>query len=160
MIAASTLNLRRLLHFSHARLLAPIMSQHIKLWPPKVLPSTGVTSTSFQVFVNKVTSYIPQDEMNCYFVSIPGKDPGLYSTWSSFQSGKRIKARNISCGFNRGRGWNNRRGSRGNFPRGRDFSGIPRINDRDPYQICDYCFYLCQVFLEHGFQIVGTIPCH
>ena len=21
-------------------------------------------------------------------------------------------------------------------------------------------FYLCQVFLEHGFQIVGTIPCH
>ena len=21
-------------------------------------------------------------------------------------------------------------------------------------------FYLCQVFLEHGFLIVGTIPCH
>ena len=124
------------------------MSQHIKLRPPKVLPLTVVTSTSFQ------------GETNYYFVSIPGEDPGLYSTWSSFQSGKRIKARNISCGFNRGRGWNNRRGSRGNFPRGRDFSGIPRINDRDPYQICDYCFYLCQVFLEHGFQIVGTIPCH
>ena len=140
--------------------------------PPTFLPRTYKASASrsspfdrgyfhfLKVFMNKLTSYILQDETNYYVVSIPGKDPGLYSTWSSFQSGKRIKARNISCGFNQGRGWNNRRGSRGNFPRGRDFSGIPRINDRDPYQICDYCFYLCQVFLEHGFQIVGTIPCH
>ena len=81
--------------------------------PPTFLPRTYKASASrsspfdrgyfhfLKVFMNKLTSYILQDETNYYFVSIPGEDPGLYSTWSSFQSGKRIKARNISCGFNR-----------------------------------------------------------
>ena len=63
---------------------------HLKLKAPDVLPPTGVTSTSFQVFVNRLTAYILQDTNNYMFVSVCDDDEGIYSTFKPLQSGKRI----------------------------------------------------------------------
>merc|ERR1719244_1743403 len=63
---------------------------YIKLKPPDVLPATGVTSTSFQVFRNRLTGYILQDTNNYMFVQQHDNGESIYAQWKPFQSSMRI----------------------------------------------------------------------
>ena len=54
------------------------MSRVLKLNPPAILPSTGVTSVSFKAWQRQLTAYLEQDVNTPLF--LPG---GLYATWQA-----------------------------------------------------------------------------
>lgn len=52
------------------------MSRNLKLSPPAILPSTGVTSVSFKAWQRQLTAYLEQDAASPLFLP-----DGLYTTW-------------------------------------------------------------------------------
>ena len=54
------------------------MSRVLKLNPPAILPSTGVTSVSFKAWQRQLTAYLEQDVNTPLF--LPGS---LYATWQA-----------------------------------------------------------------------------
>ena len=52
------------------------MSRYLKLNPPAVLPSTGVTSVSFKAWQRTLIAYLEQDAHTPYFM-----EGGLYAIW-------------------------------------------------------------------------------
>ena len=57
----------------------PTNTADCQLRATDVLPTTGVMSRSFQVFFNRITSYLLQGENKHMFVIIPFANPGIYS---------------------------------------------------------------------------------
>ena len=54
------------------------MSRILKLNPPAILPSTGVTSVSFKAWQRQLTAYLEQDVNSPHFLP-----DGLYDTWQA-----------------------------------------------------------------------------
>jgi|688.fasta_scaffold356394_1 hypothetical protein len=52
------------------------MSRHLKINPPAILPSSGVTSVSFKAWLRTLTAYLEQDINTPLFMP-----DGAYSTW-------------------------------------------------------------------------------